>query len=126
MSVVDDVKSLVSIANKLKDRELLEHVMNLQTKVMEYQDHIHRLEKENEDLKKQLTTHDSLIWENGVYFTMAGDKKDGPFCTRCWDVDKNLVRLRLYKDNSAVCLHCDKGFVYLKESRAWPTTSYGR
>ncbi len=96
MSVLDEVKSLVSIAHKLKDGELIAHVMNLQTKVLEYQDQIHRLEKENEKIKQEISTRQSLTFRKSAYFQETENGEDGPFCQRCYDVDKNLVRLQDY------------------------------
>lgn len=58
------------------------------------------LKRENFDLKdkikklnEELDITSSLITEGNHYYLMMKDKKDGPFCTKCWDVDRKLVRI---------------------------------
>jgi len=113
MGIIDDIKSTASIAKKLKDPELMEQVLNLQTSVLELQHHTQRLEKENEALKKQIAIKESIFQKAGVYFSKKNNEVDGPFCTRCWDVDSKLVRLRIIQGNRwAVCPECKNGCDY--------------
>ena len=97
---------------KYKDPELMEQVINLQSHVLEQSDRLRALEKENEKLKTSLTVKDTLTIKNGVYFTETGDSQDGPFCTRCWDVERNLVRLNVFENGCAMCPECKNDFDY--------------
>jgi len=74
MGFLDNVKSLASSIRKLKDPELMDQLITLQTSALEFQseqdrlrDRIRELEKENETLKSKLTTQESLVVEHGVY-----------------------------------------------------------
>jgi len=33
------------------------------------------------------------IYERNVYWAKTGDKKDGPYCTRCYDKERTWIRL---------------------------------
>ena len=116
MGLLDNIKSAVSVAQKLKDRKLIEHLMNLQMSVLEYQERLHNLEAENKALKEKLTVKESLVVEHGVYFSKTGDKTDGPFCTRCWDSDDKLLRLRVLESGTATCPQCKSSFDYQCET----------
>lgn len=35
----------------------------------------------------------SLIFENSCYWINEDDKKDGPFCSCCWDDNKKTIRM---------------------------------
>ena len=55
---------------------------------------IHELEEENITLKEQLKIKENLKYENNAYWIeREGGQKDGPFCPRCWDKNKELIRL---------------------------------
>ena len=112
MSLAENIGSLISTVKKLKDPQLMEQVVNLQTSVLELQERVRELEKENEKLKRRQAISGSLVVEHGVYFTEKSQKKDGPFCTRCWDVESKLVRLIIMQNNWATCPECKNTFAY--------------
>jgi DNA repair exonuclease SbcCD ATPase subunit len=49
---------------------------------------VERLEKENEELKHPQV---SLTFKNSAYYRV--EDNDGPFCTKCYDEDRKLIRL---------------------------------
>ena len=119
MAFLGNVRSLTSSIRKLKDPELMDQLITLQTSVIEFQSEQNRLrgrigelEKENETLKNKLTIHGSLTVNYGAYFPQAGDTRDGPFCTRCWDVDNKLVRLDVSSTGTATCPECKYSYDY--------------
>jgi regulator of replication initiation timing len=50
----------------------------------------------------------NLKYEAPFYFLFDGEKKNGPFCQRCYDVDGKKVRLieHAYKNGSHRCKAC--------------------
>ena len=112
MNILDNIRSAVSIAKKYRDTELMEHLINLQTSYTELSNRFSSLEKENEALKKRVSTQGSLVVEHGVYFSETTDKKDGPFCTRSWDSDHKLLRLQVLENGIATCPECKSNFNY--------------
>ena len=63
-------------------------------KLLEMQSRIATLEGEKKELKEKLETKESLKYENNAYWIIRDNIKDGPYCSRCWDVEKNTVRLK--------------------------------
>ena len=55
---------------------------------------IDELEAEKRELKEKLEIKEDLIYENNAHWIIRGNKKDGPYCSRCWDVEKNTVRIK--------------------------------
>lgn len=74
--------------------------LEAEQKLLELREAFFSLKEENLDLKEQLQELkeemkilDDLSYEEPFYFTGEGDNRDGPFCQKCFDVDKILVRL---------------------------------
>jgi hypothetical protein len=76
--------------------------VELYKKLSELQNAVFALEEENHSLKEQLRQRDGerdigsrLHPRNNAYYYMDdGKMRDGPFCMRCWDVDRKLFRER--------------------------------
>jgi hypothetical protein len=56
MSIVDNFIATVTLAKKYKDKELIEHLIRLQTHYMEMVTRNHELEEEVKALKQRLTS----------------------------------------------------------------------
>lgn len=119
MELIDNIKALVEATKKLKDRKIMELVINVETSLLEFQSEFDQLrertanlEKENEALKMQKEISRHLSYELGVYFNTMHGEREGPFCTRCWDADYKLVRLAVQKSGIAQCPECRSFFEY--------------
>lgn len=93
MAIFDELKSVGKILQEAGKIEQYQQILEAQRELLEMQKKIQNLEKENIELKEKLKIKESLIFENEAYWINNKDKKDGPFCSRCWDVNKDLVRL---------------------------------
>jgi hypothetical protein len=83
--------------------------------ILEMQKKIQSLEKKYTECKEKLEIKENLVYENNAYWIDKEGKKDGPFCSRCWDVDKNLVRLRSYGNQGYyMCSHCKDDAILVK------------
>ncbi len=51
-----------------------------------------------------------LVFRNNSYWRQSGDKDDGPFCSRRYDVDRKLIRLTVQAGLTPRCTNCDKLF----------------
>jgi hypothetical protein len=47
-----------------------------------------------------------LIPRGNMYYLKKDDKEDGPFCFRCWDAEKLLVRVFVYDNGQRICPQC--------------------
>ena len=112
MGIMHELKLLVAFARKAKDPDLMDQVIALQTHILELQDRLRYLEKENEKLRDSQKIKESLVIRDGVYFIATEQGEDGPYCTRCWDVAKNLVRLKFANIYDPTCPECRNSFYH--------------
>ena len=80
---------------------------------MELIDELKQKDEEIAKLKDALDLKGKLICENSAYYIADehGKIADGPFCTKCFDVDK--VKCRLVADNKepqVICPNCKVSF----------------
>ena len=65
-----------------------EDALRHQAEIIELKDKVKALE-ETADIS------DRVVWERPFYWlTKGGHERDGPYCQRCWDVDKKPIRLQ--------------------------------
>jgi len=93
MAIFDELKSVGKILQEAGKIEQYQQILEAQQELLKMQKKIQGLEKENTGLKEKLKIKENLTHENNAYWIKNESKKDGPFCSRCWDVDKNLVRM---------------------------------
>jgi len=112
MGYLDTLKTLGNAISKTKDFKLLEKYISFQQGAMELFDDNIKLRAENEALKKEKKLRDTIVCKEGVYFVRENDEENGPYCTRCFDKDKNLIRLKIWDNGYATCLECKSDFSY--------------
>lgn len=93
MGIFDDLKSAANILKEAGKIEQYKQILEAQERLLEMQNKIVALESENKNLKEKLKVKENLIYEVNAYWINDGGKKDGPFCTRCWDKNKEMIRL---------------------------------
>lgn len=95
MGILDTVKDVVTLMQKVDNIELIRRMLELQTQVV-------ALNEENLALKERLTTQEQLSFRDNFYW--RGD--DGPFCSSCWDDKAKLVRIHKTPGYVPVCPNC--------------------
>jgi hypothetical protein len=94
MAIFDELKSIGKILQEAGKIELYQQVLNIQEKLLEMHKKIVDLENERKELKEKLRIKSNLVYENNTYWIqIEDDKKDGPFCSHCWDKNKELIRM---------------------------------
>ena len=95
MSIIADVQLAAKALQEAGKIELYQ-------KLIEVQETILQVQEENQDLKKKvlyleeiLKIKGSLKYERDSLFEYDGNGKrvSGPYCSRCWDLNKNLIHL---------------------------------
>jgi hypothetical protein len=97
MGIVDNFKDLFKVAESVNNLDLYKKLSELQTRVMEVEEENRGLKDRVGQLIGQLSTRDSLVHDGERYWSQRDGKRDGPFCSTCWDVDSRLVRMRTYQ-----------------------------
>ncbi len=106
MGVVESVKDAVKIIQQMDNLDLYRTLLDLQAQVMDLVD-------ENRELESRLEVRDELAFDQNAYWrSTPGKRREGPFCSRCWDFEGKLVRLLHYGGASPRCPQC-KSVAYL-------------
>lgn len=111
MPIFDELKS---VAKTLRDADKLEQyqqILDAQQQLLAMQEEIASLKAENSELRDKLSERDSLIFEDNAYYKeVQGQEKEGPFCSKCYDSDSKLIRMRVYDvvGGWAFCPNCKK------------------
>jgi hypothetical protein len=100
--IIELIKKGATVEAQEKIMELRETALGLQEENFSFREQIRTLEDELK-LKQQLK------FEKTKYWLIDGQVKDGPFCQRCYDVEKKLVRLQDY-GNSWYCTECKNSY----------------
>lgn len=96
-------------------REMLEKIGNFQEALYFLREELLHQQQEKADLKAQidelkaqLDLKSRVQYIKPSYWVVDGDKKDGPFCQKCYDADRKLIRLQDYGSDRWKCQNCDK------------------
>jgi hypothetical protein len=61
-------------------------------------------------LQDKVNQAEELVFENSFYWSLKGDKKDGPFCPQCWDHDHRKMRLYNMAHAYWMCRSCNNSY----------------
>ncbi|EIF8949803.1 hypothetical protein LF048_003482 [Vibrio cholerae] len=86
--------SLEKAEVKFQLAELISALAEAKMELAEIQSTIIQKDDQIKELQCQLSEREKLEYEAPYYWRIDGDKKDGPFCQKCRDVDNLLVRLQ--------------------------------
>lgn len=101
MGLTDTLKTVWEIAREYDNAELNQKILELQEQVGELQQEKQEVEARNRELEEQirdlrdaLSFKESLKSLGDVYISEQKGGWKGPFCTRCWEVERKAVQLR--------------------------------
>lgn len=113
MAIFDELKSVAGVLQEAGKIEQYKQILEVQEKLLEMQKTIIKLESDNKELKEKIEVKNNLFFENNAYWLKKEDgSKDGPYCSRCWDVEKNTVRMKPDANNQYFhrCPQCKEHF----------------
>jgi len=93
MAIFDALKLAANLYKESGKIEQYKEILEAQEQLLEMQKKIADLESKNRECEEKLKIKENLIYENNAYWINIEGKKDGPFCSRCWDKDKYLIRM---------------------------------
>lgn len=94
MAIFDELKSIAKTLQEAGKIELYQQILDIQEKLLEMQKRISDIEIENKELREKLKIQESLVFKDNAYWTEKGGKKDGPYCSCCWDNDRKTIRMQ--------------------------------
>jgi hypothetical protein len=109
MVVFDELKSVAQVLQEAGKIEQYRQILDAQKELLQMQKKIQDIETEKADLLRKLEIRSDIFFENNVYWRkMGGDKKEGPYCSRCWDEKGKLIHMHNDGD-SFFCPACGVG-----------------
>ncbi len=106
MGMVENIKDAVKLAQQLDNVEIVKALLDTQQSALELMEQNQDLREEVARLKKNLELEGTVKYDDGAYWTENGDR-DGPFCTKCWDVKRTLVRMKHSNYEWFKCPNCE-------------------
>jgi hypothetical protein len=114
-AAITTLKEIAKLAEKTKDKELNQRVLELQQSLMTANTQLLELSSENQTLRgrvselEQAAKYDGqLEYEESVYWKVADGKRiDGPFCTVCWDSRRSPRPIHLTPGATKGTYGCD-------------------
>ena len=96
-----DAANVLYESGKIKEYE---KILELLSKLLDLQNTVDELKKENANLKGKLKTKGKLELKNHSYWLA----EDGPYCVRCWDKNKELIHMtpEYIGSNYSKCPEC--------------------
>ena len=109
MGIIDTAKDLATLVQKLDNIELNKKILELQGQIMSVLDENYSLKGQVRDLSGRLEFQGGLEFRQNMYFRRVPDgSEDGPFCSKCWDVEKTAVRLQTLRSGAQFCPSCKR------------------
>ena len=104
--IKDSGTSLEKAEIKLQTAELIGALADAKIEIATIQTDMLEKDQAITDLSNQLQIKKSVTWDKPYYWVEKGEKKDGPFCQHCYDVDNKLIRLQGGGKNTWRCQAC--------------------
>lgn len=94
MGVLDYIKTAGDLAVNMRNVELQGIVLEIKREVLQLKEELLTARQENADLKREQEVRQSISYEKPSYYVTNKKTavKDGPYCQRCYDADKKLIR----------------------------------
>lgn len=107
MAIFDELKAVGKVLQEAGKIEQYQQILDALQKLLEMQKRIDELETTNKGLRERLEVKESLVAERNMYWSEKDGKRDGPFCTNCWDSEQKLMRLHKSITHSGIqCPKC--------------------
>lgn len=106
MGLYDAAKDAAKILKEAGKIEEYQKILDLIDDLFDKRDKIDKLETENKELKEKLKVAGGYEFKKNAYYNK--ETGDGPFCSRCFDKHKSLIRIisSHVGGNYATCPDC--------------------
>jgi hypothetical protein len=92
MGIYETLKSTANVLREADKIEQYRQILDVMEKLLEMQKKLSELEEKNKSLREKLKIKEDIIFSKNAYWLRSNN--DGPFCTRCWDKNKELIRMK--------------------------------
>lgn len=109
MGIIDHAKDIAKLIKKYNDAELYQKIIDLHDEIFELRENNLKLKEKIKELKEEKKINKKIVFESPFYWLKDGEEKDGPYCQKCYDDNKKLIRLQDLKNGYWECLVCKSG-----------------
>jgi chromosome segregation ATPase len=106
----DSELSLPKDEMKLKLAELTAAIAEAKLQIAEIANMISEKDQTIKFLQDKINQGEEMVFEKTLYWSIKGDKKDGPFCPQCWDHDHRKIRLYNMANVYWMCRVCNNSY----------------
>lgn len=108
MGIWEAFKDVFSAVQKADNIEITNKVIALQTEVMAVYEENRALRAKQSELEAAVHLKARMQFEKDAYWMGEGrTENDGPYCSRCYDVDAKSVRMVQRYDHYFKCTQCE-------------------
>ncbi len=98
MGFLDNIKAVAKTVQQIGNIELYQKILDLKSDAMDMLEENRKFRAELEEANQRLNIRDNLRFSFNMYYLPDKDgKRNGPFCSSCYDASQNLIRLHSYK-----------------------------
>jgi len=105
-TAIDLMKKGSQLEAQMQIQKLQEQYLGLHAENLE-------LKQQILEIKEKFEKQDKTVFDEPYFYTVDGEKRDGPFCPRCWQKDDKkcrVVKTPDSHDGSEKCQVCDQSF----------------
>jgi len=97
---------------RLKLADLIETLADAKIEIANVKEIVAAKEEKIKVLEEQLSMQEKVVWEEPYYFLQSDEEeKEGPYCQKCYDSEKKLIRLQSPNRNGYwQCHACKSGY----------------
>lgn len=92
--IKDSGASLEQAEVKLQLADLISALADAKIEIANIREVISEKDMEINKLNDKLEIHENIVWKKPYYFITSNDTQDGPYCQKCYDSKKLLMRLQ--------------------------------
>jgi hypothetical protein len=105
MGIVDQIKEIAALAQKVQNLELYHKLVAFQAEIVALQNDNFELHEKVRALQEKVNLREQLSFEYNFYWLQSSDSKDGPYCPKCYNEDQEARRL-LSEGSLRFCPSC--------------------
>jgi hypothetical protein len=103
VKITETARDIAGLIQQLGNLDLSKRIVDLQSQIIDLVEENHGLRDEIRQLKDRAAIRGKLAVRKNSYWL----DDDGPFCTRCWDAENLLIRLRIQTGYVPHCPKCN-------------------
>lgn len=117
IGVVDQVKEIAALAQKVQNLELYEKLVSFQAEIVALQNENTELHGRVRELQQKVNLREQMKFKDNLYWLQTGDSMDGPYCPKCYNEDQGARKLL----SESYLIFCPSCGLVLHENGKLPT-----